>query len=425
MAVTDAEGDPETLPSDLEPAKGEDAPMPPSFGRLINPLLATSTQPEQYHWQRRVATFSWDHLLKENMQNCTLTQLLKAWQSMPSLHEGSLRGTAHNIHLKREKRERETREHAQKVKDFFDIHTETEITDAGALRVILKQVVMTIKELTFAEPDIVGRIYDLPLAPTHDSKEHMRMRCEYDERLSFPLDALLEFQKQDGQTVADYLGVKTGTRQRAAAFRFYRCPFDYMFQLEGKTFGPFPCGAVLSARSDWHHIVKTTGKRKNVWQCKNCTGDWSSGKTGTRLLQILTKDWIMNIILDEPEQHVETKWQNERIAYYSRLEPHDAPRDVKPYISPQKVAKRLRLEGEDSDKMWRMVMQNHELHEYEEIEQLAGLAIRRTRDQPVDAAPEESVRNRLEALRLKDIERAQTYGLRIESNTVWHMKPTS
>lgn len=420
QAVVDAEGDLAEIPEDLEPRKDPDRDvLPPNFAKLLTPILAESTQPEAYHWERRVATFSWDHLVAENMQNCTLTQLLRAWQALPLLHEGHIRGTAHAIHAKREQREKEIREHAAQIKDFFDLKGTVNVKDQGTLRVVLSQVVKSIKELTFAPPELVGRIWDVPLAPTCDSKQHMRMRCEYDERLSFPLDALLEFQMQDGLTVGQYLGMKSGTKQRAAAFRFYRCPFDFYVTKGGVTLGPFPCGAVLSARSDWHHVYKAGGKRRNVWQCKNCTGDWSKGRTGTRMLQIITKDWLMNIILDETPQDLETRWQNERMAYYSRLEPHAAPRDVKPYFHPTKVAKRLRLTGRYSDAMWAMVMENHELQEYTEIERLATMAIAKTKDQKEDPAPEESTRAMIENLRLDAVARAEASNTRLEVPCLW------
>ena len=47
------------------------------------------------------------------------------------------------------------------------------------------------------------------------------------------------------------------------------------------------------------------------------------------------------------------RWRQERVRYYERMEPTEAPRDKTPYHPPQeKVAKTLRLEDEASDAMW-------------------------------------------------------------------------
>ena len=400
-----------------------DKPLPPNFGKIYTPLIAESTTPDKYHWQRRVATFSWDQLLSENQQNCTLNELLYAWHAMPLLHKGGNRGMSSMITQKRKEREATIREHASAVADFFQVGQRVTLKDMSNFRKCVQLVINTVLNLSFAEPDEVGRVMSMPISATTDSKSAMRMRCEYDERLSFPLDALLQFtmhNKGGDITIGEYLKVKTGTKQRAAAFRFYRCPFKYCFQLPGdRTLGPFQCGSVLSSLSDWLHITKTTGKVKNVWQCKKCLGDWMKGKSGTRMLQILTADWLMNIILDEPPEGLEAKWQNDRIAYYQRCEPHDAPRDVKPLLLPTKVQKRIQLTGEDSATMWRLVMANHELADYKEIRDMADRALANEPDEQQDDQPDEEARLKLEKLTIAAVNRAMAGGGVAECYNVW------
>ena len=48
-------------------------------GRLLSPMVAEDKwNPEECHWIRQLATYTFDHLLAENYRNCTLRQILRA-----------------------------------------------------------------------------------------------------------------------------------------------------------------------------------------------------------------------------------------------------------------------------------------------------------------------------------------------------------
>ena len=54
-------------------------------GPLLPPLLAQdATSPEECNRTRSIATYAFAHLLSQNYLNCTLSQLLQAWEAMPT-----------------------------------------------------------------------------------------------------------------------------------------------------------------------------------------------------------------------------------------------------------------------------------------------------------------------------------------------------
>ena len=88
------------------------------------------------------------------------------------------------------------------------------------------------------------------------------------------------------------------------------------------------------------------------------------GRHGTRMVHIITKEWMLQLILDEPPDALERAWRDERVQYYRRVEPTEAPRDTEPYLPPaSKQAKALRLENEASDRMWQLLLRDDEINE--------------------------------------------------------------
>ena len=93
---------------------------------------------------------------------------------------------------------------------------------------------------------------------------------------------------------------------------------------------------------------------------------------GTRMVQVVTADWLLHLILDEPPQLLENAWRSQRVEYYRRLEPTEAPRDVEPYKPPkERLHKVLRLEDDASDRMWNILLRDDELNKMEEATEKA------------------------------------------------------
>ena len=91
-----------------------------SPGPLLTPLLARdANSPDEFHWTRSLTTYTFEHLLSESYLNCTLTQILKAWMSMPKVYMGSSRGTRQMIGARRSQAEDQLRKHMQELKDLL------------------------------------------------------------------------------------------------------------------------------------------------------------------------------------------------------------------------------------------------------------------------------------------------------------------
>ena len=110
---------------------------------------------------------------------------------------------------------------------------------------------------------------------------------------------------------------------------------------------------------------KNTKGSRNIWQCNKCAGDWMKAKHGTRMVQVITEEWMQQFILDEPPQALENKWRKDRAAYYARVEPQEAPRDKEPLL-PGKEHKAIRLENDASDRMWKILLDKDAMHDEEQ-----------------------------------------------------------
>ena len=97
MEVDEGEGTQTSPGAGLSATRGgADSPTPFTLyenswcpGPLVTPLLARDARsPEEHHWTRSMATYTFAHLLSENYLNCTLTQILQAWNAMPKVYEG-------------------------------------------------------------------------------------------------------------------------------------------------------------------------------------------------------------------------------------------------------------------------------------------------------------------------------------------------
>ena len=125
-------------------------------------------------------------------------------------------------------------------------------------------------------------------------------------------------------------------------------------------------------------------------------------KHGTRMVQVITANWFLLIILDEPPLGLLNRWRAERVKYYERMEPTEAPRDKTPYHPPQeKVSKTLRLEKEASDKMWVLLLGDEQLNAVETVAQKdeiheVGAKLRENTAREAAALNDEVIRKKME-----------------------------
>ena len=64
--------------------------------------------------------------------------------------------------------------------------------------------------------------------------------------------------------------------------------------------GPYECGSIFNAITDWQHLVRESKNRaKIIWNCKNCYGDWMGKKrTGQWAVMLYYWDRVLSLVLE-------------------------------------------------------------------------------------------------------------------------------
>ncbi|CAE7412904.1 ppsC [Symbiodinium sp. CCMP2592] len=274
-------------------------------------------------------------------------------------------------------------------------------------------------------------VLDLPVSDIHDSKQHMRLRAVCDERITLPLRAFRDFPeiynslsnslgqesvvevkmawrcntvqwwtarlkpeyagpiyRKLGYSESHIRGLNLGERDTSAAFGAERIPLDPGSEQErslpaitpdnvtsvasddykkknvgDKTAHVFwakmECGLVLSSVSPWEIVDKKKGETRGGYV-------WKSAQ--------------LQLILDEPPQHLYESWIKDRIELYKRVEPTAAPRDrslrVNPSLSSRLRFSKTNLMGQVSDMIWSVVLSNPERDGLKKIHELAASLVR-------------------------------------------------
>ena len=137
------------------------------------------------------------------------------------------------------------------------------------------------------------------------------------------------------------------------------------------------CGLVLSAQSQWNFSRMGRGNKHGVQncQCRYCDERWIGKKGASRFVVIYDGVHVLQLILDEPPTGPWNLWVKERIEYYMRMEPNDAPRDTPATIPSTATTKRLAFAGPLSDKIWEILYSNPDMSAMEQLDVLAQKAI--------------------------------------------------
>ena len=249
--------------------------------------------------------------------------------------------------------------------------------DAAGYRTVIKELGKYLAATVFLTKN-PRWVMDLPVVAGHDSTEDMQWRTMFDERLTFPIDAL-------PMEIKEYL--QCGSMRWAIADVFYRCTGQvWVYEnpnaetKAGKKAGEYiSCGMVLAARSQWKYYQKSTKKNgKHQWQCLYCENNWRRQKNGSRFVSIFDGTHSLQLILDEPPEAEFTCWQKERIQFYMRLEPNAAPRDEIPDIPCPPGTHRMAFEGKVSDHIWRVLYTNPGSEAMLQLEALARKAVEKS-----------------------------------------------
>ena len=223
-------------------------------------------------------------------------------------------------------------------------------------------------------------LMSLPIIAGHDSNDEMQWRTTFDERLTFPIDALpFELRKfLTADTVADLPASKAAAsgaegsrvhikltpapaRKWGVAYKYYRCPGRMWVAkaANGETINKYvECGLVLRACSQWTHTVHTGGKKKHRWTCKQCLMQWGAGKEGGWFVVIYDGTVVLQLIMDGPPIKEWNVWMKERIEFYKRIEPNDTVRNEIPMVPDAPISHRIRVKGQVSEAVWRVLYTN-------------------------------------------------------------------
>jgi hypothetical protein len=406
------------VPPDLSKKEIEDeiaADLRPSLKRMLNPVLAVYEKDlDNWHYERHVTSWTLPGLFSHFGQHHTAKELWAYWESLPTLKEAHIRGKKST--LQKEERRRQYEEVKRQAADFCTKHGIVPPTTPEERSKLIRHVSQFLGATRFLtkNPDFV---MELPVVAGHDTKDQLQWRCMFDERLSFPIDAL----PIDIQSF-----FTAGGKKWAVAEQYWRCnstiwwtqgpPPDASGSSGGvqvtllkeadtthdpnagrpshipvetgtvdcktakgqKVWMKADCGMILSARSQWRMTIRSKNNKNGTygWACAYCTQNWSRKRDGSRFVVIYDGEVALQLILDEPPEALWNAWIKERCEFYKRLEPRDDMRDVAPMLPQAPSSNRIKLMGPASDAVWKVLYSNPEVEALLEVDRLARTALR-------------------------------------------------
>jgi hypothetical protein len=83
--------------------------------------------------------------------------------------------------------------------------------------------------------------------------------------------------------------------------------------------------------------------------------------SGTRFVLLTDGEYALQLILDEPPQHLYAQFIKQRVNYYMRFEPNSPTLDAAPLFPPTNRQRRVQLRGEDSNHIWRALLSDPDI----------------------------------------------------------------
>jgi hypothetical protein len=333
----------------------------------ICPTIATSaTAGETHHWRKRSTTYDFPTWMYFGRNDYSFRELILGWNRLTKITRPQC---ARGINTgKRAEKTQEINKMKREATCWLTAHNfnldEIKKLDkhTDQLYAMMRAVGSYIQTTHFRMGHTT--ISAMPICEDRDDKNAMYERTEFDERLTLPMDALLTLQNK---AVQDYYNKSskqypTGMKRTAHAEKTYRCGAHFWIvttdtgtKKPNTRIGPYECGRILNARSDWE-FIRGGRANKNNWHCKHCYGNWSKAVHGQWSVQVYDGVHILVLILDFIPDDLHLRWQKNRIAYYTRAEPRAACRNEKPTIPEGAQTTYIRLQGADSEKMWNILL---------------------------------------------------------------------
>ena len=389
----------------------------PAMSRMLNPVLAVYEKDmDNWHYERIVTSRTLPSLFSYWGHQYAAKQLWTYYESLPTLKEAHIRGK--KTAIQKAERIQQYESVKAKAKDFCEKHGITPpktSEERSKLMRHMAQFLATTRFLT-KNPDF---IMTLPVVAGHDDAQTLQWRCTFDERLTFPIDALpIDIQEF----------FKVGGHKWAVAEQYWRCN-STIWWTESKAARPIPdasgskgevtvtvlseappmvantkpghipdsassvfsntdkgrgvwkqaeCGMILSAKSQWRMTIRSKNNQNGVygWACSYCAQNWLRKRNGSRFVVIYDGDVALQLILDEPPSSLWNGWIKERCEFYKRLEPRDDTRDIIPMLPQTATVNRIKVVGPASDAVWKVLYSNPEVSALAEVDKLAQTALR-------------------------------------------------
>ncbi|CAE7365440.1 unnamed protein product [Symbiodinium sp. CCMP2592] len=209
---------------------------------------------------------------------------------------------------------------------------------------------------------------DLPDAPVVDSKERLRLRAEYDHRVTLPIDSL----------PLDLKAFLSGKHKWAA---WVKAP-DFVDKPNRRHWIHMECGMVLPALSGFDYTRVGSSKRsKNRYACTLCRTEWGRDSAEGKwlkghemhgwLLEIFDGDVVLQAIVTAPPHAERERWIQGRMLFCRKFEGTAPLLDAAPHKMPGQNPFRIRLGPDASTQLWRLVFSEPSLEALQSLDVLA------------------------------------------------------
>ncbi|CAE7604136.1 unnamed protein product [Symbiodinium sp. CCMP2592] len=216
-------------------------------------------------------------------------------------------------------------------------------------------------------------------APVVDSKERLRLRAEYDHRVTLPIDSL----------PLDLKAFFSGKHKWAVAFQYYCCTGgawvkapDFVDKPNRRHWIHMECGMVLPALSGFDYTrVGSSKHSKNRYACTLCRTEWGRDSAEGKwlkghemhgwLLEIFDGDVVLQAIVTAPPHAERERWIQGRMLFCRKFEGTAPLLDAAPHKMPGQNPFRIRLGPDASTQLWRLVFSEPSLEALQSLDVLA------------------------------------------------------
>ncbi|CAE7036107.1 unnamed protein product [Symbiodinium sp. CCMP2592] len=210
-------------------------------------------------------------------------------------------------------------------------------------------------------------------------EERLRLRAEYDHRVTLPIDSL----------PLDLKAFFSGKHKWAVAFQYYRCTGgawvkapDFVDRPNRRHWIHMECGMVLPALSGFDYTRVGSSKRsKNRYACTLCRTEWGRDSAEGKwlkghemhgwLLEIFDGDVVLQAIVTAPPQAERERWIQGRMLFCRKFEGTAPLLDAAPHKMPGQNPSRIRLGPDASTQLWRLVFSEPSLEALQSLDVLA------------------------------------------------------